>query len=242
MCGWAVSSQSKAHVLVVEDDPASSAILAFLSEDQGKVRVSQAGSARDMHAALSRDSVNLIILDLQLPDENGLSLARQVRTRSEVPIIIVTGDDSRESRLAALEIGVDDFLTKPFDLKEMSLRIRNLLRRSMAIRRIEALESPARHAFDRYILDHSERALEVVDGGVVHLTANEFLILATLLKRRNSAVSRAVLLDAISSGDDGPSDRAIDIYIKNLRAKIEADPPKPSLIQSVRGFGYRLVG
>jgi len=232
----------KAHVLVVEDDEPSRAILAYLAEDQGRARVSQAGSAREMHAILSRDAVNLIILDLNLPDENGLSLARQLRTRSEVPIIVITGDDSRETRLAALEVGVDDFQTKPYDLKEISLRIRNLLRRSMAVRKPGQQESSARVAFDRYVLDHSERLLERDDGTGIHLTPNEFMMLAALLRRRNSSVSRATLLDAIGDADDGPSDRAVDIYIKNLRAKIEADPRNPQIITTVRGFGYRLAG
>lgn len=236
-----VSNRPKPHVLVVEDDTASAALLAFISEDDGKVRVSQAASAREMHAILSRDAANLILLDLQLPDESGLSLARQIRTRSEVPIIVITGDASRETRLAALELGVDDYLTKPFDLKELSLRIRNLLRRSMAIRRPGQSDSSARVAFANYVLDHSERLLERADGSTVHLTANEFRILAALLRRRNSAVSRATLLDAIGDGDDGPSDRAIDIYVRNLRAKIETDPSNPDLIQTVRGFGYKLA-
>jgi two-component system torCAD operon response regulator TorR len=232
----------KAHVLVVEDDEPSRAILAYLAEDQGRARVSQAASAREMHAVLARDAVNLIILDLNLPDENGLSLARQLRTRSEVPIIVITGDDSRATRLAALEVGVDDFQTKPYDLKEISLRIRNLLRRSMAVRRPGQQESSARVTFDRYVLDHSERILEREDGTVVHLTPTEFMILAALLRRRNSSVSRATLLDAIGDADDGPSDRAVDIHIKNLRAKLETDQRNPQIITTVRGFGYRLVG
>ncbi|MEQ8393951.1 response regulator transcription factor [Thalassobaculum sp.] len=237
-----MSNAPKAHVLVVEDDQPSRAVLAYLAEDQGRVRVSQAATASEMHAVLARDAANLIILDLNLPDENGLSLARQLRTRSDVPIIVVTGDVSRDTRLAALEIGVDDFQTKPYDLKELGLRIRNQLRRSMAIRRPGQVESSARVAFDRYVLDHSERILERSDGVTIHLTRNEFMILAALLRRRNSSVSRAALLDAIGNADDGPSDRAIDIYIKNLRAKIEADQRDPRIISTVRGFGYRLTG
>ncbi|MEQ8813965.1 MAG: response regulator transcription factor [Thalassobaculum sp.] len=237
-----MSTGPKAHVLVVEDDAPSRAILAYLAEDQGRARVSQAASAREMHAILARDAANLIILDLNLPDESGLSLARQLRTRSEVPIIVVTGDDSRDTRLAALEIGVDDFQTKPYDLKELGLRIRNQLRRSMAIRRPGQLESSARVAFAGFVLDHSERILERAEGPAVHLTPNEFMILAALLRRRNSSVSRASLLDAIGDSGDGPSDRAVDIYIKNLRAKIESDPRTPVIIATVRGFGYRLVG
>ncbi len=237
-----MSGGPKAHVLVVEDDAPSRAIIAYLAEDHGRARVSEAASGREMHAILARDAANLIILDLNLPDENGLSLARQLRTRSDVPIIVVTGDASREVRLAALEIGVDDFQTKPYDLKELGLRIRNQLRRSLAIRRPGLMETAARVAFDRYVLDHTERVLERLDGVAVHLTPNEFRVLAALLPRRNSSVSRAALLDAIGDADDGPSDRAVDIYIKNLRAKIEVDPRNPRVITTVRGFGYRLVG
>lgn len=237
-----MSSQAKGNVLVVEDDPSSRALLSYLAEDHGRARVAQAGSAKEMYAVLARDTANLIILDLNLPDESGLTLLRQLRTRSEVPVIVVTADESRETRLACLEAGADDYLSKPFDLRELGLRIRNLLRRSLAIRRPERPDDPVRVGFDGYVLDRSERTLERAAGGGVHLTPNEFLILSALLRRRNSGMSRAALLDAIGEGDDGPSDRAIDIYIKNLRAKIEADPRNPVIIQTVRGFGYKLSG
>lgn len=235
-------SQVKGHVLVVEDEASSRVLLGYLAEDEGRARVTQAGSARELHAVLARDAVNLILLDLTLPDEDGLSVLRQLRTRSDVPVIVITADESRAMRLAALDAGADDYLVKPFDLRELSLRTRNLLRRSMAMRRPGQPDGPAHVAFDRFVLDRGERSLERVDGGVVHLTPNEYLILAALLKRRNSAVSRGSLLDAIGRGEDGSSDRAIDIYVKNLRAKIEADPRKPAIIRTVRGFGYRLAG
>lgn len=130
-----MSGCQQRHVLVVEDDGPSRAILVFLAEDHGRARVSEAASALEMRAVLAREAVDLIVLDLSLPDGNGLSLARELRRQSDVRIIVVTGDDSRETRLAALEIGVDDYQAKPYDLKEMGLRIRNLLSRSTADQR-----------------------------------------------------------------------------------------------------------
>lgn len=234
-----MENRIRAHVLIVEDDPASSAILAFISEDQGKVRVSQAGSAREMRAVLSRDVADLIVLDLQLPDGNGLCLARQIRTRSEVPIVVVTGDASRETRLSALEIGVNDFVTKPFDVKEMILRIRALLCRSVVISPAEVTEEPVPLAFDRYVLNQSERTLTYAGGDTICITANEVVILAALLERRNATVSRAALLDAIGVDSDGRWQ--LDACIATLRRKIEADPRRPNLIRTVRGVGYKLV-
>lgn len=130
-----MTSVPEPHVLVVEDDAPSRAILVYLAENQGQARVSQAASAAEMHAVLALDAADLIILDLSLPDGNGLSLAQDLRRRSDVPIIVVTGDDAPETRVAALEIGIDDFQTKPYDLKELGLRICNQLRRSVAARR-----------------------------------------------------------------------------------------------------------
>lgn len=239
--GAVVTGELKGHVLVVEDDAPSRTLMSYLAEDQGRARVSQASSAHEMQGILARDAVNLILLDLNLPDESGLTLLRQVRTRSEVPVIVITGDASREMRLAVLEAGADDYLLKPFDLKELSLRIRNLLRRSLAMRRTDTVDVSARVTFGDFVLDRSERSLARVGGAVVHLTPNEFLILAALVKRRNQAMSRGALLDAIGQGDDGPNDRAIDIHIKNLRSKIEDDARQPTTIQTVRGFGYRLI-
>ncbi len=242
LCGWAVSNRTRAHVLIVEDDPASNAILAFIAADHGKVRVSQAESAREMGAVLSRDEADLIVLDLQLPDGNGLCLARQVRTRSQVPIVVVTGDASSETRLSALEIGVDDFVTKPFDLKEMSLRIRTLLDRSMASRRPEVTEEAVPFARDRYLVNLGDGRLRRATGEPVDLTATESLILAALLERRNSTVSRAALLDAISRGNGARPPRAIDACIRKLRRTIETDPRRPEVIRTVRGVGYKLTG
>ena len=241
-----MGNRLRAHVLVVEDDPASSAILAFIAEDQGKVRVSQAGSAREMGAVLRHDVADLIILDLQLPDGNGLCLARRVRDRSNVPIVVVTGDASRETRRSALEIGVNDFVTKPFDVKEMRQRVRDLLGGSAGPARAEATEAEV-VAFDRYRLNHGERALyrarqDGVGGDAIRITCLESLVLAGLIERRNATVSRAALLDALGVERAGRPHRVIDACVATLRRKIETDPRKPAVIRTVRGIGYTLVG
>jgi two-component system torCAD operon response regulator TorR len=229
------------HVLVVDGDEAMQALVAFPSGEREDARVTQVGTGKDMHAVLKRDVVDLIILDLGLPDESGLVLARQVRARATTPIIVLTGDQTKESLLAALEIGVDDFVTKPFDPYELRLRIRNILRRASRPGVAGDDAADPRIVFGDFVMDLSERTLSAAQGDQVHLTPNEFRVLAVMARRVGKAVSRHAILDAIGTGDDVPSDRVVDLYVSQLRAKLEANKKKPSLIQSVRGFGYRLA-
>ncbi len=144
-----MAGPSKGHVLVVEDEVTSRLLLSYVAEDQGRARVSQAGSAHEMNAVLACDLADLILLDLNLPDEDGLTLLRQVRARSEVLVVVITGDASRETRLAALEAGADDFLVKPIDPKELGFRVRNMLRRAIAVRGLEQPDGPVRAAVER---------------------------------------------------------------------------------------------
>lgn len=232
----------KHHVLVVDDDEMIQAMVSFLVKDDPTVRTTPVGTGLAMHESLKRDSVDLVILDLNLPDEDGLALARQVRARSDVPILILTGDQSRERLIAALEIGVNDFLTKPFDPYELQLRIRNQLRLRDRHRPAAQRDGGAeRFRFAGHVIDFAQRSLATASGDPVHLTPNEFNVLAALVRRPNRALSRNQILDALAIGDEAPSDRAVDVYVAQIRRKIEAAPGTPGIIRSVRGFGYRIA-
>ncbi len=229
------------HILIVDDDELILAMVSFLAKEQSNVRTTQVGTGKEMHAVLSKDKVDLVVLDLGLPDEDGLVLARQVRARSDVPIIVLTGDNSKESLIAALEIGIQDFVTKPFDPYEFRLRIRNQLKYVNPEQRSYRDKEDTLLKFDGYSLDLDSRTLETKHGRKIHLTQNEFCILTALVKNPNKALSRNAILDVIASGADVPSDRAVDVYITQIRKKIEKDPKSPVLITSIRGFGYMLV-
>ncbi|MEF2553943.1 response regulator transcription factor [Aurantimonas sp. A2-1-M11] len=231
----------KRHILVVDDDETLRGLLAFCLEQEGH-RVVCVGSAKEMRAQLEARDPDLVLLDLGLPDEEGLVLARQLRARSTTPIMVLTGNLDQDVLLAALELGVDEFLRKPFDPRELILRANAVLARgARSTSTAPAPSAPLLH-FDGWTLDLRARSLRCADKGEVALTPGEFNVLSALVKRPAWALSRDQLLDAVSSGDDPPSARMIDVFISQLRAKMEADPKRPKLILSVRGHGYRFGG
>lgn len=230
-----------AHILIVDDEETVQFLIAFLVQQEG-YRSSGAASGEEMHALLRREAFDLIVLDLQLPDEDGLVLARQLRARSPVPIIVLTATTDKEVLLTALEIGVDDFITKPFEPRELILRIKNNLARA---ERLGQARSPQPHQlteFAGWTLDRSGRTLSSGSRGEVSLTPSEYDLLEALLNAPNRALSRSTLLDAISHGAEAPLPRMIDVYVSQLRKKIEDDPRDPKLIQTVRGYGYKFAG
>ena len=229
------------HILIVEDDETLRSLLQFTLEQEGH-RLSTADSARGMFDVFRDGGIDLIILDLTLPDEDGLALVRQLRARSSIPVLVLTGRRDRDSRLAALELGADDFVTKPFDPKEVMLRVRNLLARSGPQIATDRKNVPPPIRFDVWTLDLDGRILSAQDGKTVGLTPGEFIILSVLVQNPGRAISRDRLLDAIASGDDPPSPRMIDVHVTQLRAKIERNRRKPVLISTVRGHGYRFDG
>jgi DNA-binding response OmpR family regulator len=229
----------KSHVVIAEDDRLSLDLMTYVIDQIGNLRTSKVETGSALLELLAKDPVDLVVLDLELPDENGIALARQIRARSDVPIFVVTSEAGQAARLVALELGVDDFVTKPFDVRELKLRIRNMLRRTQDNGRPAALAETRLQVAD-FILSTSGRSLIGSDGIAVPLTANEALVLGALARRPGQTMSRGALLDAIGKGADGPGDRAIDIYVKNLREKLGDDARSPYIIHSVRGVGYRL--
>ncbi|MBT3552654.1 MAG: response regulator transcription factor [Rhodospirillaceae bacterium] len=228
------------HLLIVEDDELVQSLLAAYMKGEG-YKVSCAGSGKEMLATLNTEKIDLILLDLGLPDEDGLTLTRQIRARSSIPIIVITARRGREDRLAALELGADDYLTKPFDPEELVLRVHNILGRAKdgggdgGGARLEAnvIESGG------WKIDGGARSVTSPGGQDITLTAAEFNLLAALAKAPNRVLSRDYLLDAVSRNDDAPSDRLIDVLISRVRKKIEDEPKKPKFIITVAGSGYK---
>lgn len=220
------------HILVVDDDEKVRRMLRRLFEDEGFL-VSEAadGEGVDRHLALSPD---LVTLDLNLGGTDGLSIAREIRRTSEVPIIIISGKGDMIDRIIGLEIGADDYIAKPFHLREVLARVRTVLRRS----RPKSVPGPATVlVFDRYTLDVDNRTLDGPDGSVP-LTSGEFDLLVMFAQNPHRVFNRDQIMDRTKGLDWAPLDRSIDNQIARLRKKIEEDPAKPRLLKTVRGAGY----
>lgn len=225
-------------ILVVDDDARIRQMLARYFEGEG-YRVSLAGDGWEMRDRLDKVRVDLILLDLGLPGEDGLSLARELRARSDIPIIMLTGRDDVVDRVVGLEIGADDYVTKPFHLREVLARVRGTLRR----RHPPVTEAPNGGAtetfcFEGLRLDIACRRLTSQDGREIALTTAEFDMLCALVRHAGRVLQRDVLMDLTRGRTLEAYDRVIDAQIARLRRKIERDPRHPALIKSVRGVGY----
>jgi two-component system OmpR family response regulator len=225
------------HILFVEDDPDIRSLVADFLERNG-YRVSVAKDGRDMDRLLGVSRIDLLILDIMLPKEDGLSLCRRVRANSHVPIIMLTARASEVDRVVGLEIGADDYLTKPFGTHELLARIRALLRRVQSVTLTPQARQRSLLLFAGWKLDVGTRRLTSADGAQVPLTGGEFELLAAFCDRPNRVLTRDQLLDLTRGRNPGVFDRSIDIQVSRLRRKIEADPKDPMLIQTVRSGGY----
>jgi two-component system OmpR family response regulator len=230
------------HLLVVDDDVDILDLVRRYFGAQG-FRVTGVADGAAMRAALAQDPVDLVLLDLGLPGEDGLDLTRHLRTHWGGPVIIVTGRGESVDRVVGLELGADDYVTKPFDLRELLARIRSVLRRSRGAGTAASADAPPAPdqgtvRFAGFCLDPAARELRTAAGEPVALTAGEYALLQVFLDRPNTVLSRDHLISRLHGRDAGPFDRAVDVQIGRLRRKLEADPARPSLIKSVRGAGY----
>jgi two-component system, OmpR family, response regulator len=230
---------SKAHVLVVEDDVAVAKLVKSGLEHEG-YGVSVVGTVAGLRAAIEAGNVDLVILDVMLPDEDGWSALRWIRARGEIPVLMLSGKDETVDKVVGLELGADDYLTKPFDLRELLARLRSIRRRAEP-------PSQAKRAADEvlrfpgWVLDLSSQRLTTEAGKVVHLTPLEYRILVLLVRNPRRAVTRDQLMAAATDRDREPLDRSIDVHVSNLRRKLDPDPALPSFIRTVRGAGYMFV-
>lgn len=221
------------HVLIVEDDEVSRAKLSGYLEAAG-YRVSEAADGRGMWTVMADDRVDLLLLDINLPGEDGLDLTRQVRSQSDVGIILVTGRTDDVDRIVGLEIGADDYLTKPFNPRELLARGKNLLRRTAGAPR----EGSPVKRFDDWRFDTRTRRLTSPEGEKIPLTRAEFELLSAFVERAGMVLSRDRLLNCVTHRAWEPHDRTIDVLVRRLRQKIEDDPKSPELIVTAHGEGY----
>jgi two-component system phosphate regulon response regulator OmpR len=226
------------RVLVVDDDPALRELLSEYLTANG-LAVEAVGDGVAMRLAIANGMPGVIVLDLMLPGEDGLSLARELRTQSAVPILMLSARGEEIDRVVGLEVGADDYLAKPFGPRELLARLRALLRRShSAIGTPAAGElSPSTNHFGPFVLDVAAHRL-LRDGLDVHLTGAEFDLLRILAERPNRVVSRDDLVTLIKGYDRDPFDRSIDIRVARLRRKIETHPEQPAYVRTIRGEGY----
>jgi two-component system, OmpR family, response regulator len=224
------------HILVVDDDPAIRELLRDCLEPEG-FRVSEAANSAAMQAILTAGHIDLVTLDLMLGGENGLSLARDIRSRHDVPIVMITGKGDTIDRVVGLELGADDYIAKPFHPREVVARVRAVLRRKSP----EPVSDAPRHErliFDDWIMDTGRREVTAKDMRVLALTTAEFNLLEILARRPQRVHSRDVIMDLLKGHDWTPYDRSIDALVSRLRRKIEVDPDNPRLLKTVRGVGY----
>lgn len=227
---------SPPHILVVEDDREVSALVArFLRTND--MRVSVANGSRAMDKVLEESRIDLVVLDLMLPDEDGLSICRRLRASSGLPIIMLTAKAEDIDRIIGLEMGADDYLTKPFNPRELLARIRSVLRRSSG-NPVEAATTGNVLTFDGWRLDRHTRQLHNADGARVALTGAEFDLLLVFCERPRRVLRRDQLIDLTQGRAANPFERSIDILVSRLRQKMETDPKEPVLFQTIRSGGY----
>lgn len=225
-------------ILVVDDDPELTELLCRYLGEQGYA-VRTAADGAQMHAQLAADTPDLLILDIMLPGEDGLTLCRNLRAASRLPILMLTARGDDMDRIVGLEMGADDYLPKPFNPRELLARIRSIMRRSALN---EPQTPPARSLhFAGWTLDLAARNLIDADGVVVMLSAGEFRMLHLLADTPGCVFSRDQLTDALAGRDATPFDRTIDVMISRLRRRLEDDARDPQLIRTVRSEGYMLV-
>ena len=235
---------SNGRILIVEDDPSVREMLAEYLGTHG-YEVAQVDRGAAMREAVEKSLPDVVLLDVNLPGEDGLTLARFLRERYDVGIIMVTGAADVADRVAGLEVGADDYVTKPFDLRELRARVKSVLRRMQAEAPAPAAAAPAASALRVRVgvctLDLASHQLFDAAGGELPLTSMEFDLLRAFVEHPNQVLNRDQLLTLTRNREWEPFDRSIDIRIARVRRKIEADPDHPQAIRTVRGSGYMFV-
>ena len=235
---YVTKMKSAPHILIVDDHREIRELVSRVLTKEG-FRVSTAADGRAMTKILSDGRIDLILLDLMLPGEDGLSLCRTLRAESNIPIIMLTAKGEEVDRVIGLEMGADDYLPKPFGSRELIARIKAVLRRSQeTISKETSEQRPKSYQFDRWGLDTGSRALLRDDGVTVPLSTGEYDLLIALVERPQRVLNRDQLLDLARGRSAAGLDRSIDTQVSRLRKKLERDPSDPKIIKTVWGGGY----
>ena len=229
--------EASPHLLVVDDHREIRDLLAKFMGKHG-FRVTTAADGQAMRKTLEASRVDLIILDLMLPGEDGLVLCRELRARSTIPIIMLTAMGEDMDRIVGLEMGADDYVSKPFSARELLARVKAVLRRAQSLPAEDGPSEKGIVRFDEWTFNTAKRELETADGVAVPLSSGEFGLLHTFVTHPGRVLSRDQLLDLARGRDAAPFDRSIDTQVSRLRRKIEANPKDPKIIKTVWGGGY----
>ncbi|CDN56406.1 Transcriptional regulatory protein OmpR [Neorhizobium galegae bv. officinalis bv. officinalis str. HAMBI 1141] len=236
------SPASSANILVVDDDPRIRQMLTRYFEGEGYA-VSAVSDGQEMRVQLKRQEIDIILLDLSLPGgQDGFDLAREIRMQSDIPIMMLTGRDDVVDRIIGIEIGADDYIAKPFHLREVHARLKSILRRRQPAQPKPEENEEKIVRFEGWTLNLSRRQLLSAGDGEVELTTGEFDMLAAFVQHAGRVLTRDFLMDATRGRQLDAFDRTIDAQIVRLRRKIEADAKHPQLIKAVRGVGYIFTG
>jgi two-component system OmpR family response regulator len=227
----------EAHILIVDDDREIRDLLGRFLAKHG-LRVTTAADGREMKRVLDGSRIDLIVLDLMLPGEDGLTLCRNLRATSRIPIIMLTAMGEETDRIVGLEMGADDYLPKPFNQRELLARIKAVLRRAELAPGVVAAEGGTVFEFAGWRLDPGALELHRPDGVMVPLSGGEYELLSAFVSHPGRVLSRDQLLDLARGREAQPFDCSIDVQVSRLRRKIEADPHDPGLIKTVRNGGY----
>lgn len=225
----------KDKLLLIEDDEQLAEAITSYFEIKGYT-VEKALTAESALECLNMKNFSLILLDLTLPDEDGLVLLRKIKQRYDTPIIIASGRIESEQRIAGLEIGAEDFVCKPFIIRELELRIQALIKRAKQI-----VKSDKHLSFDQYFIDDKSKQIKNLENIEVALTPLEYQVVQYMASNINKVLSREQIIDATNTLDGPESNRAVDICISRIRKKLEKDPKHPKILVTVKGFGYRLT-
>lgn len=228
------------HILIVDDDEEIRQLLSDYLQSAG-YRTWVAADGKAMREQLDKVQIDLIVLDLMMPGEDGVALCRELRTHSDIPVIMLTARGSPLDRIVGLEVGADDYMPKPFEPRELVARIKVILKRARSYPLQAARNAPGFIRFAGWRLDTQARQLQRDDEPVITLGSSDYLVLRTLIDHANRALTRDYLLNNVYSKDSLPFDRSIDVCISRLRQHLEPDPRHPTLIRTVRNTGYMLT-
>ncbi len=223
------------HVLIVEDEQTYRESLLFIFEREG-FRVTLAATGRQGIDAFERDGADIVLLDLMLPEVSGTDVFRAIRAHSDVPVVMVTARDDQIDKIIGLELGADDYVTKPYSGRELVARVRNVLRRRAAGPAV-LQDEPTRLSVSGFTLD-PERLTVTKDDAVKSLPPKEFALFHLLVSNAGRVLTRRVIIDRVWGADYFGDTKTLDVHIKRLRGRIEAEPSSPRYVQTVRGVGY----